>query len=152
MRKQCRRKIYKLVDPISFAMNGARTMNPNELTNLRLRELASLESIIKGTGTKQDWCELMGCLNLTEVMAMNGIGPEAMDSCLVAQDALEEAAHRYKATGKMGLSGTGIKALRDVIEYAALQQTSISRSQFEKMLDKTLYMIRGRGNQVKVIS
>ena len=152
MKKQCKRKIYKLVNPIEYAIKGALIMTPEELANLRLKELTSLDAIIKGTGTKQDWRDLVDCLNLTEVMAMNGVGPEAMDSCMVAQQALEEASDRYMKTGKMGLSGTGIKAIRDVIEYAALQQTSIPRSQFEKLIDKTRNMMRGRGNQVKVIA
>jgi hypothetical protein len=151
MKKQCKRKIYKLVNPIQYAITGAMAMTPQELSNLRIKELASLEAIIKGKGTRGDWQDLVDCLNLTEVMALSGIGPEALESCIEAQEALLEAAQRYEKTGKMGLSGKGIQAVRDVLEFANLQQTSIARSEFERMIDKTRNHIKGRGKGVLVI-
>ena len=148
MRKKCKRKVYNLVDPIEFAMRGAAFMKPEELQNLRIRELSCLESIVHGKGTLRDWVELAECINLTEVMATNGIGHEALEICRVAQEEMEVAYERFQRTGKMGLSGTGITAMREVMEYAALMQTSIPRSQFEQMIDKTRKLIKGRiGNQ-----
>jgi hypothetical protein len=152
MRKQCKRKVYKLVNPIEFAMNGARFMDQNDLRDLRIREFTSLDNITKGKGTVQDWSDLVACLNLTEVMAMNGIGPEAMDTCMVAQRELEAAAKRYETTKRIVLTGVGIQAVRDMLEYANLQQTSIPRSQFEQMVDKTKNMMVGKGKNVVEIT
>jgi hypothetical protein len=52
----------------------------------------------------------------------------------------------------MGLSGEGIQAVRDLIEYADLQQSSISRSDFEKYIQKTKDYIRSNGNLVVEIT
>jgi hypothetical protein len=148
MRKRCNRRVYNLVNPIEFAMRGAAFMTNKELQNLRIRELSCLDSIVHGKGALQDWVELAECINITEVMATNGIGPESLEICRKAQEEMEEAYNRFKQTGTMGLSGVGIQAMREVLEYAALMQTSIPRSQFEKMIDKTRKLIKGRiGNQ-----
>ena len=49
---------------------------------------------------------------------------------------------------KMGLDGVGIKAIRELIQYADLQQGSIPRSQFEMFIQKTKNYIRSNGDRV----
>ena len=151
MKKQCKRKVWIPVNPIDVAIAGARLVSQKELNYLRQRELTSLESITKGKGTKQDWQELVDVLNITQMMGMNGIGPEALESCKRGFEAMIEAKQRFDRTGKMGLSGTGLNAIRDVLEYAQLQQSSISRLKFEQMIDKTINHIKSRSSLVKVI-
>ena len=82
-------------------------------------------------------------------MARNNIGKdEVMPVCQKAQDALHQAAERYQKTMRMGLTGEGIKAVRELIEYADLQQSSISRADFEKYIQKTKDYIKSNGNLV----
>jgi hypothetical protein len=52
----------------------------------------------------------------------------------------------------MGGSGEGIQAVRDLIQYADLQQSSIPRSDFEKYIQKTKDYIRSNGNLVVEIT
>lgn len=149
MRKQCKRKVWKLVDPISYAINGACVTQQSDLARLRLRELSSLEMMVKGKGGIREWAELVDVNNLCQMMAKNGIGPEALPYCELAENELLVAKDRFEKTGKMGLSGVGINAIREVIEFADLQQKSIPRSTFEKMIDKTLANLRNKGRGVK---
>ena len=102
----------------------------------------------KGAGTVQDWRTLVDVLNLSEVMAKAGVGPEVLPVCEKAQDALHKAAMRYQATMKMGLDGLGIQAIRELIEYADLQQGSICRLEFEKYVKKTRDYIRSNNDRV----
>jgi hypothetical protein len=111
-------------------------------------EYSALEAITKGNGTIQDWRTLVDVLNLSEVMAKAGIGPEVLPICEKAQEALHKAAMRYQATMKMGLDGVGISAVRELIEYADLQQGSISRSEFEKYVQKTRNYIKSNNDRV----
>lgn len=152
MRKRTVRKHYKLVNPIEYAIKGATLLEEKELQKLRIFELSSLDSISKGKGTKEDWDCLANVLNLTQIMAEHGIGPEAMESCLRAQKALEEAQQRYSQLGRVVLTGPGIQACRDMLEYAALQQGSVDRSTFERMIQKTMNCIKSKGKKVKVLS
>jgi hypothetical protein len=111
-------------------------------------EYSALESITKGSGTIHDWRTLVDVLNLSEMMARGGVGPEVLPVCQKAQDSLHKAALRYEDTKKMGLDGQGIVAIRELIEYADLQQSSISRSEFEKYIKKTKNYIKSHGDKV----
>lgn len=148
MRKQTRRKIWALIDPIKHSIVGAAITPRQTLDKLRFTEYAALDAITKGMGTIHDWRTLVDLLNLSEMMAKNGVGPEVLPVCQQAQEALHKAAIRYQETMRMGLDGVGIKVLRDLIEYADLQQGSITRAEFERYVQKTKNYIKSNGNLV----
>jgi len=148
MRKKTRRKVWNLIDPITHAIVGASITQREKLDKLRLLEYSALDAITKGSGTVQDWRTLVDVLNLSETMARGGIGVEVLPVCEKAQESLHKAAMRYQETMRMGLDGEGIKAIRDLIEYADLQQSSISRSEFERYIQKTKDYIKSHGKQV----
>jgi hypothetical protein len=153
MRKQTKRKVWNLIDPITHAVVGASITHRDKLDKLRMMEYSALEAMTKGQGTIHDWRTLVDVLNLSETMARNGIGKdEVMPVCQKAQEALHQAAERYQKTMSMGLSGVGIQAVRELIEYADLQQSSISRSEFEKYIKKTKDYIKSNGNLVVEIT
>ena len=153
MRKQTKRKVWALIDPIQHGIIGASITHRDKLDKLRMMEYSALEAMTKGQGTIHDWRTLVDVLNLSETMARHNIGKdEVMPVCQKAQDALHQASERYQNTRKMGLSGEGIQAVRDLIQYADLQQSSISRSEFEKYIQKTKDYIRSNGNLVVEIT
>lgn len=149
MRKRTKRKVWALIDPIQHGIIGASITHRDKLDKLRMMEYSALEAMTKGNGTVTDWRTLVDVLNLSETMARHNIGKdEVLPVCQKAQDALHQAAERYQNTMKMGLSGEGIQAVRDLIEYADLQQSSISRSEFERYIQKTKDYIKSNGHLV----
>jgi hypothetical protein len=149
MRKRTKRKVWALIDPTQHAIIGASITHRDKLDKLRMMEYSALEAMTKGQGTVTDWRTLVDVLNLSETMARHNIGKdEVLPVCQKAQDALHQAAERYQNTMKMGLSGEGIKAVRDLIEYADLQQSSISRSEFERYIKKTKDYIKSNNDLV----
>lgn len=151
MRKATKRKHWKLIDPVRHAILGAGITEDHLLDKLRLIELAALDAMTKGLGTIQDWQELTDMMNISEVMARDGVGPEALPVCQQAQEALEQAAKRFEKTRKMGLTGIGINALREVFEYHDLQRRSIPRSEYEKYIIKTRQRIKSQAKEVVVL-
>lgn len=151
MRKSTKRKHWKLIDPVRHAILGAGITEDHLLDKLRLIELAALDAMTKGLGTIQDWQELTDMMNISEVMARDGVGPEALSVCQQAQEALEQAAKRFEKTRRMGLTGTGINALREVFEYHDLQRRSIPRSEYEKYIIKTRQRIKSQAKEVVVL-
>lgn len=138
MRKRCKRKVWSTaIDPVAHAIAGAAITDRASLNKLRAKEYAALDEFVHGRGTLDHWKTLTDLLNLSEMMAKLGIGIEVLDACQKAQDALINAGKRYEKTGKFGFDGLGIQAIRDLIEYADLQQSSIPRSQLERMIEKT---------------
>lgn len=148
MRKRTKRKVWNLIDPLTHAIVGAAITQRDKLDKLRLLEYSALDAITKGSGTVQDWRTLVDVLNLSEMMARGGIGPEVLPVCEKAQKSLHEAAIRFEKTSKLGLSGEGIQAVRDLIAFADLQQSSISRSEFERYIKKTKDYIKSHGDRV----
>lgn len=148
MRKQTRRKVYRLVNPISYAIEGA-TITPEDiLDKLRQRELTSIEAFRMGQADLADWKMINDMANLCEVMSKSGIGPEALEAAERTHEYLLEAYHRYNKTQRMGTSGLGLVAFRDCYEYHDLQRQSISRSVYEQMLTKTMNQIRSKSPDV----
>jgi len=148
MRKQCQRKIWNKVNPIEYAITGASITTQDKLDKLRLNELSAIESMVKGNATTGDWRVLVDMLNIAETMATNGIGIEVLAVCEIVQKEMKSAAHRYEKTRKMGLTGTGIRYLKELYEYHDLQRTSISRSEYERMIEKTINYIRSNNHRV----
>ena len=148
MRKRTKRKIWNLIDPITHAIVGASITHRERLDKLRLLEYSALEAITKGSGTISDWRTLVDVLNLSEMMGKGGIGPEVLPICQKAQDALHKAAMHYQKTLRLVLDYQGIESLRELIEYADLQQSSIPRSEFEKYIQKTKNYIKSHGDKV----
>ena len=151
MRKVCKRKHWNLIDPVAHAIAGAAITDKQSLDKLRLLELSAIESMSKGAGTIADWQSLVDMMNICEMMATKGIGPEALVYCNIAQNELSVSAKRYEKIKRMGLTGEGIQAVREVYDYHDLQRTSISRSEYERMIDKTRKHLQSRSELVTEI-
>lgn len=151
MRKRCIRKIFKLVNPIALAMEGAAICTEATLNRVRLKELAAIEAFRSGQATKHDWHAITAMVNLTESMALDGIGPEALGACTEAQRHLRDAVERFRTTGRMGTTGPGLQSFRDVYEYHDLQRQSVSRSTYEQAIRKLSNLVTSRHPKVQFI-
>jgi hypothetical protein len=148
-RKRCIRKVYSLVNPILYAMEGAAVTTKERLDKLRMLELSALEAFRMGQATNEDWKALAEILNLCETIASEGIGREAIPACEAAQAALERAHDRFKATGRYGIDGPGLQALRDLYEWHDAQRTAIARSEYERLIALTAARMRTAMQEVK---
>lgn len=151
MRKKCRRKVWALVNPIQHAIEGATITPEEQLSQLKLRELAAIDAFAKGQAGLREWQDVVDMANLCELMAANGVGPEATGICATLQACMVEAARRYERTKKMGTTGTGLQAMREVFEYHHLQRTSISRGEYERFIRELTNRIKAKAPEVVVI-
>jgi hypothetical protein len=151
VRKQCRRKIYQLVDPIAHAIAGACITTKDQRDELNKNELAAIEAMRTGNGTIATWQELVNMNNICQIVARNLIGPEALVDCMMAELELKAATKRYEKTGKMLLTDVGLKSIIEVQEWHDKQRRSISRAEYERMIEKTRNKIRSRSKDVTVI-
>lgn len=150
MRKRTRRKIYASEDtnPVLVALMGVSMVDEESLNRLRFGELSAIDSISKGSGTVWEYRLLADMLNICERMAENGIGPEALSACEAFNEELASMAERYEKTQKMGFTGQGLRLAREVYEYHDIQRQSITRAQYQLMIEKTNNYIRSNGHRV----
>lgn len=149
-RKQTRRRVYQICNPISMAIAGAALTDTASLDKLRLRELSALEAFRTGRATEDEWRDLADMLNVSETFCRDGVGPEARETCLQAQDALGAAHRRLREHGRLVFTGEELQILRHAFEYADLQRSSVSRGQFERVVQKTIDRIRSAAPDIKV--
>ena len=149
MRKVCKRKIYHRINPIAYVLEGIKPADSDRLSKLRTAELSAIEAFAKGQATRDDWESLADMANVAGHMAQRGIGVEVNDVVEEVHQHLTSAAKRWEKTGKMGLTGEGLKAIRDLYEYHDLQRTSITLADYEKHLRKVVNLIRGRHPSVQ---
>lgn len=151
MRKHTRRRVYSLVNPIQHVLVGLAVTDVAALDKLRMRELSAIEAFRTGRAGRQEWLDLADFLNICETLARDGIGPEALEPCELAQKALADAHHRFHVERKpLLLTGPELQSLREAYEYADLQRLSISRSRYEQAIRTTANRIRSSHPGVKV--
>ena len=148
MRKKKHRKQYLRINPLLYAIEGAAKIDEASLNRLRHGELSAIEAFRMGAASVEDWKVLSEVRNLCESMAKDGIGPEALEAVTRADVALIEAADRYHTTGRMGTTGPGLNAFRDIYEYHDLQRQSVSRSTYEKHIARIVNKIRSKSPDV----
>jgi len=141
-RKKCKRKVWTLVNPILHAVAGAAISPRSDLDQLLIRELSSLDAFTTGCATLKHWQDLAAVNNLAQTLAGKGIGIEVMEVAHRAETALTDAADRFQRTGKFGLTGEGIKAIRELIELHDLQRSSISRAEYERAIALTVARLK----------
>lgn len=149
-RKVCRRKHYALVNPVEMAILGASFTGQAVLNEVRIRNLSAIEAFATGKATVHDWRTVADMSNVAQTMAQGGVGPEVLEACDAVEAALSDAYDRHSRTGKLGMTGPQLVALRELHAYHDLQIQSVTRGEFEKWIAKTADKIRSAHPDCKV--
>lgn len=145
MRKKTKRKVWSTdINPILHAMEGAAITGGSKLQDLQRKELLNIDAFARGVAREWEWHEVNCMVGTCRLLAEAKIGPEALEACERAEAHLREDYERFQKTGKMGTTGPGLQAFRDVYEYYNLQRTSISLSEYEKHLLRAINLVKSQ--------
>jgi len=139
MRKHTKRKVWPLVNPILHAIEGAAITPDKQLNEVRIRELSAIEAFAKGKATDQEYSDLAAMLNLCRTMGGSD------DACDDATEALKNAKARFESTGRWGMTGSGLQALRVLYAHHDAQRKEVSRATYEQAISKTVARVRSIG-------
>ena len=149
MKKHTKRKVYGLIyDPMAYVTAGVSPTSDTQLDKLRARELSAIELLAKGSGGISEWRDVTDMLNIAETMGKCGIGPEVLPVCEQAQAELLAAAKRFELTRRMGLTATGLTAIRELFAYHDAQRTAITRGEYERAIQTTVNRVRSHAGEV----
>lgn len=152
MRKRSKHQARVILNPVQVAVERATPISGPSLDSLRLRELAAIDAFARGLAGGEEWFDVNSMVSICETMALGGAGPEALDACRRAEDALLECRLRYNKTGKIGsTTGPGLQAFREVYEFHDLQRTSVSQREYLRFIADTTARAKSRGANVTVI-
>jgi len=154
-RKKCIRKHWNTApgfNPVQHAIAGACVTNKATLDALVSRILSALEDMTHGRAGFSEFNELVDLVNVCETVGLSGLGGlEVLPWCKLADEALKDAARRFESTRTFGLSGVGIQAIRELVEYHRLQILSVARSEYEALVKKTADRIRTGSCETMVV-
>lgn len=151
MRKRCKRKVYQLMNVVSLAIEGATITPDDKLAELQKGEKAYLDALVDGTDDLSGYYGICAMLGISETMACNGIGPEVMQACKVAEFSLIKLKNRYDRWGKWDITEGEKHAIRELMEWHHLQRTSISRGEYERFIEKATNRMKSRAPEVTVL-
>jgi hypothetical protein len=151
MKKQCKRKIYKLINPVMHALQGVAFLQNSELQDLRLRELSAIRAFVDGVATIQDWQDVAALHSLCEIMAVKNCGREALPVADSVQEILTRLAQSYENGTGMGITTDESALFYDMYEFHDLQRTSVSRSEYENYIESVANHKQSRSSLVKEI-
>lgn len=151
MRKKCKRKVYQLMNVVSLAIEGATITPDDKLAELQEGEQAYLDALVDGTDDLSGYYGLCAMLGIAETMARNGIGPEVMQACKVAEFSLIKLKNRYDRWGKWDITEGEKHSIRELMEWHHLQRTSVSRGEYERYIAKATNRMKSRAPEVTVV-
>lgn len=151
MRKRTHRKVWPKASGLHLAIAGASMMDDTRLAYLRGKEEAAIEAFRAGTATVDNWRDIAGIVNMAEMLCDMGVGrAEVTPAVEDAQKHLQESHQRYERTGRIGTTGPGLSAFRELQEFHDLQRTSVDLSTYERAIQRALNRIRSAHPSVKV--
>ncbi len=112
---------------------ASRIVNAEPLPNDQQVEVkadyyAAISAMIEGRGTGGHFDTLVYACNIARILANNGIGKEYRHLIYPALCAMARCKVRWQRTGKFGLDGEGLQALRDMgpLHEAQIEVTTAS--------------------------
>jgi hypothetical protein len=150
-RKKCKRKHYALMDVVALAIEGACITPDAPLSELQRGEQAYLDALVEGVDDLNGYYGLCAMLGVAETMARNGVGPEVMQACKVAEFSLIKLKNRYDRWGKWDITEGEKHSIRELMEWHHLQRTSVSRGEYEKFIAKATNRMRSKAPEVVTV-
>ena len=96
-------------------------LNPDAALHMQAYALAALDDIIHGRGREQDVYALAAVINVAERLALRGYGLPELPDIRAGQAAVMACLSRFSATGRIGLAGPELLAIRQALDLHAQQ-------------------------------
>jgi len=152
MKKKSRYKPKGLrYDNMAWLMQGMLPVAkvPAAGINLQLRNYESFDEVMRGSPTKQHVDDLVGMVNMTEVLAFMNIGADWLDEILAGQDAIFNMAQRGISGQSFRFTGLEAEAIRLVLTIHDEQLKVATVAQVEKAIDHMAeYYKHKRGRRI----
>lgn len=137
------------IDPIRYVIEGMKPMSshPAALT-LRIKNHQALHSLVHGTGTRSDVDVIISAINITEALAMQGMGEDWRQLITAAQDAIYNMAKRGVERDRFLFTGPELNAVNLAFELHDQQLDICTIAQLEKATDTVVKIIQQKKARV----
>lgn len=112
------------------------------ITQTRIKNHIAIETLRKGEATKDDMDAIINAFNVTEALAIKGIGADYRAEIRAAQDALMSIGVRAKDRGRFVITGPELTAINTAMEVHDAQLDICTVAELEAALDYVWDQIR----------
>ena len=134
-----------LQSPMDYILSGFKPVRelPGIYLDAQLKNRNALEQVRKGLATKEDIDMLIGAFNITEALAMSGMGRDWLEEIRQGQDALLELSRRGVSRGmRFIMTAKEWEKLKLVMDLHEEQLAQATVHDIEKAHDYVLRVIR----------
>ena len=146
MRKRSKYRPKPVIqNTMEFVLSGMRPVRdlPGVYLAAQLKNRTALEQLRKGDATKEDIDMLIGAFNITEAMALRGMGRDWLDEIRQGQDALLELSRRGVSRGmRFIMTAKEWESLKLVMDLHEEQLAQATVQDIEKAYDFVQAVIR----------
>jgi len=107
---------FQALDSIHVAAEDHRPLHEDDATDLALAYRLSLETMVKGKSTEEDWSVVVCSLNIGLILCERGIGAEYEPLFVRALDGAFRSRIRAGRTGTWRFDGDALVAIREAID------------------------------------
>lgn len=115
-----KRKAYKpkrvITNPLNFLFSGLKRINPDELTELRIKNHKAIVDVTTGQSDRETWNKITGCVNISLILTEYGLGRDYHDDLIAGRDALIAMGRRYLKHDRFGFTGDELKTINQMME------------------------------------
>lgn len=94
----------------------AHTLDDAQIADLSMFGLVALQAITSGRAGEAELTDIAVMSNITRLLAERGYGAEALPEIIAAQQAALSMRQRWERTGRVGLAGPELQALRTLMD------------------------------------
>lgn len=113
-KKHCPRAVAH--DPVGLVIGGMKRLSPEALRVVLGCTDAALASLIAGTGTRRQWDDLLGAVNIGTVLIECNIAEDYRAEFIYGRNALHAVGARYLATGAFSITPIEAQLLTTALE------------------------------------
>jgi hypothetical protein len=149
---RCKKYHRRMVvgNPIAHLLGGLRRVEGEHLTKLNTKNHAAMHCIVHGHGTRELWDQLVGAINMANVMCELGTGSEYRAELMAGRDALATLCARWRKTGAWVLTGGEMQALNLALEVHDAQLEISRVIDVERAADEVVRRIHHNINTQQV--
>ena len=126
------------LDTMNWVVTGMTKVSAkeSEYVTMHLKNMSALDSLTKGTATRQEADIIIGVINVAEALCMHGVGVEYRQLVLDASSALYDVCKRSFSMGdRFVCRGQELVAIKDGYEVHDAQMEICTIADLDKALD-----------------
>lgn len=104
--------------------------------NVAIAYHTSIDALTGGYAEKNHFDTIVYALNIGVILAESGIGAEYIELLRPASDAMQRCKERYLTSGKFGLDGEGLQAIRAVADLHEAQLAAATHAELQAAIDE----------------